>query len=108
MTCGTGSEVANRSIVNNGTHCPPLTRTRACTEKPCAITTLKLNRVEAVNIEGYPLFDPYGPGPSPPSMTYISTNLHGMDLFDDVLWYSPLSIIVIIVKSFNKHSFIDF
>ena len=58
-TCNDGTQTATRTITQQGDHCPPLTRTRSCHEKPCSIATLKLNTLEETVPEGYPVFDPY-------------------------------------------------
>ena len=35
MLCGGGIETSNRTILENGTRCPPLERTRTCNPLPC-------------------------------------------------------------------------
>ena len=70
-SCGVGVQKAVREVTAPGDGCQGLTRTRACTQKPCSLAGLGLNHVDA-RPAGYPLFDPYGPPPGPPPRTLQS------------------------------------
>ena len=73
-SCGVGVQKAVREVISIGDGCQGVTRTRSCTEKPCSLAGLSLSHIDA-RPAGYPLFDPYGPPPSPRTEVILQSDL---------------------------------